>query len=70
MLEYITNVIVPFVETVRDREDIDDDQAALVIIDNFRGQITPAVTNLLEENILVPFPTKHHQPPAAYGPYH
>ena len=45
---------MPFVERVRSREEIVDDQAALVIINNFKGQITPSMNNLLvENNILV-----------------
>lgn len=35
------------------REDVGDDKAELVIMNNFKGQITDAVTNLLDNNILV-----------------
>ena len=42
------NIIVPYVEAVR--EDVGDDKAALVIIDNFKGQVTEAVTSLLDAN--------------------
>lgn len=49
MLQYIENIILPYVEGVRHRLRCDS-AAALVIIDNFKGQITPAVNNLLESN--------------------
>ena len=39
---------MPYVEKVR--EDVGNDKAALVIMDNFKGQITDAVTNLLNNN--------------------
>ncbi len=48
MLQYIEHIIVPYVEKVR--EDMGDDKAALVVMDNFKGQITASVTSLLEEN--------------------
>lgn len=51
MLQYIENIIVSYVEKVR--EVVGTEKAALVIIDNFKGQITTAVNNLLEQNILV-----------------
>ena len=47
MLEYITHIIVPYVERVRD--DVGEKSAA-VIIDNFKAQVTNAVINLLEEH--------------------
>lgn len=47
MLEYINDIIVPYVEKMR--ELIDDDKPALVIIDNFKGQVTESVTARLEE---------------------
>ena len=47
MLEYITCIIVPYVERVRD--DVGEKSAA-VIIDNFKGQVTDAVIDLLEEH--------------------
>ena len=52
MLQYIDFIIVPYVEQVRDT--IGEDKAALMIFDNFRGQVTDKVLNLLEQkNILV-----------------
>ena len=46
MLEYIDNIIVPYISANRES----DDQSALVIMDNFKGQITPSIVSLLEEN--------------------
>ena len=46
MLEYVEKIILPYVDHVR-QELNNEDQAALVIINNFRGQIIPAI---LEEN--------------------
>ena len=46
MIQYIQNVIIPYVNNVQ----IDNTEAALIIMDNFKGQTTPSVTNLLEEN--------------------
>ena len=51
MIQYVTNIIVPFVERVR--ADIGDNKTALVIIDNFKGQTTKSVQNLLEDNDLL-----------------
>ncbi len=41
-------IIVPYVQRLR--EDFGDDQSALVIMDNFKGQITTTINNLLETN--------------------
>lgn len=49
MVQYIHNIICPFVESSRDRLNCTD-TAALVIIDNFKGQITPACTEILESH--------------------
>ena len=46
MIQYIQNVIIPYVDNIR----TDDTEAALIIMDNFEGQTTPSVTNLLEES--------------------
>ena len=46
MLDYINNIILPYVEHARDG--YSKDTPALVIMDNFKGQITQAVTDLLE----------------------
>ena len=47
MLEYVTHIIVPYVERVIG--DLEE-KATLVIMDNFKGQVTDAVRNLLEEH--------------------
>ena len=53
MIEYIETIIIPYVESYREYLN-DPDQAALVIMDNFKGQVTSAVNNLLEvHNIYV-----------------
>ena len=49
MLQYIENVSVPYVEAVRETID-NEDAPALVIMDNFKGQVTSKVNNFLEEN--------------------
>ena len=46
MIEYITSIIVPYVDANREN----NETAALVIMDNFRGQVTPSVVSLLEDN--------------------
>lgn len=48
MIEYTNDVIVPYFESHRDR--LGQEKAAIVIIDNFKGQATSAVNNLLEEH--------------------
>ena len=48
MIEYISEVIVPYVENVRDL--IKEVKPALVVMDNFKGQINDKVNALLEEN--------------------
>ena len=47
MLEYIRDIIIPYVERVW--EELGDRKSALVVIDNFKGQITPAVNAALDE---------------------
>ena len=48
MLDYISRVVIPYVERLR--EGFEADTPTLVIMDNFRGQIVPSVTDLLEAN--------------------
>ena len=50
MIQYVHNIIVPFVEQIRESLCEDEDKAAIVIIDNFKGQVTPAMTELLERH--------------------
>ena len=63
MIQYIQNVIIPYVDNIR----TDSTEAALIIMDNFKGQTTPTVSNLLEENniqvcLLPPNTTNRLQP--------
>ena len=52
MLQYVDNIIAPYVERVR--EMLGENKAAVVIMDNFKGQIVDSVINKLEDlNILV-----------------
>ncbi|XP_011409166.1 PREDICTED: uncharacterized protein LOC105316064 [Amphimedon queenslandica] len=48
MIEYIGNIILPYVACVRER--LNTDSAALVIMDNFKGQATPKVIQYLQDN--------------------
>ena len=49
MVQYIENIVVPYVN--RQREDLGDiSRAALVLMDNFRAQVTDCVISLLEAN--------------------
>ena len=50
MIQYVQNVIVQFVEQTRESLGEDEDKAAVVIMDNFKGQVTPAMTELLERH--------------------
>ena len=58
MLEYIDNIIVPFVDRVKKHLKLGKEQATLAIFDHFRGQLTAQVTDLLEKHniqaVLVP----------------
>ena len=66
MLQYIENIIVPYVEAVRETID-NEDVPALVVMDNFKGQVTSKVNSLLEENrihvCLLPANTTDHLQP-------
>ena len=52
MLQYIREVIVPFVGSVRQRLELPDDQPAFAIFDHFKGQLMEAITAELEENAI------------------
>ena len=63
MFQYIKNVIIPYVDNVQ----TDSTEAVLIIMNNFKGQTTPSVSNLLEENnihvcLLLPNMTNRLQP--------
>ena len=49
MVQYIDNIILPYVESVGEQRQ-DSNAAALVIMDNFKGQITDTIHLLLEQN--------------------
>ena len=51
MVEYITEIIVPYVESVRSSLK-KESAAAVVIMDNLKGQETAKINMLLEENNL------------------
>ena len=52
MQGYVEHIIVPYIKNVR--ENVGNDKAALVIMDNFKGQVTESVLKLLDDhNILV-----------------
>ena len=44
---------MPFVEQTRELLDEDEDKAVVVIMDNFKGQITPAMIELLERHHII-----------------
>ena len=49
MIDYTEHVIIPYVD--KTRENCEDSSAAtLVIMDNFKGQVTPAISQLLESH--------------------
>ena len=47
---YLTHVIFPYVDSLRAANHLDDNLPALVISDNFKGQVTAEVKQLLEEH--------------------
>ena len=51
MLEYIEEIIIPYVENQREALG-DIDKAALVIMDNFRGQTVTSVNALLNIHVV------------------
>ena len=69
MIEYITDVVVPFVEQKRDDLELNSDHAAVAIFDHFKGQLTEKVSRLLEENNLhsVLIPSSIHWRSSTYG---
>ena len=65
MIQYIEKIIVPYIDSAW--QAFQDDTPALIIMDNFKGQITSSVTSLLEENnihvcLLPPNTTDRLQP--------
>ena len=49
MLQYIAHIIIPYIHRVREMLG-DENISALILLDNFKGQITIKVWTLLEEN--------------------
>lgn len=67
MFQYMDNIVCPYIEGVRERLNCPN-SAALIIIDNFKGQITPAYTSRMEScnihtSLLPPNTTDLLQPP-------
>ena len=52
MLEYIKEIIVPFVDHKRESLELSKDHPALALFDHFKGQLTEAVTKELEDNFI------------------
>ena len=50
MVEYINHIIIPYVEKKRDFYGYSEDTPALVIMDNFKGQVTTRINNILEHH--------------------
>ncbi len=50
MLQYITEIIIPYVKA--QRELINDEKPAVVIMDNFKVQVIHTVMELLEANVI------------------
>ena len=58
MIEYITEIIVPFGESVRFRLD-EKGTPAVIVMDNFKGQTTPQTNKLLDTGRLIPGSSLH-----------
>ena len=52
MLQYIHNVIIPFVDQTRQRIGVDEQQPALAISDHFKGQMTERAIEEFEDNCI------------------
>ena len=50
MIQYVETIIVLFVERTRESLGEGEDKAAVIIMDNFKGQITPAMNEILEKH--------------------
>ena len=50
MLQYIQDIIIPFVDKTRQNIGADEKQPALAIFDHFKGQMTECVIQKLEDN--------------------
>ena len=52
MLQYIRDVIVPFVDSTRQHLELPEDQLALAIFSHFKDQLTEAITTEVEDNFI------------------
>ena len=52
MLQYIRDVIVTFADSTRQSSQLPENLPALEIFDHFKGQLTEAITNELEEDFI------------------
>ena len=50
MIQYINELIVPYVDRKRDNLGLDCDYPAVAILDYFKGQLTQGVTQVLKDN--------------------
>ena len=55
---YVQNIIMPFVEQTRESLGEDDDKAVTVLMDNLKGQVTPAMTGKTPHSFM--FDTTQH----------
>ena len=55
---YVQNIIVPFVEQTRESLGEDEDKAVTVLMDNLKGQVTPAMTGKTPHSFM--FDTTQH----------
>ena len=61
MVQYVQNIIIPYVTSTWGA--FEENTPALVVMDNFKGQITTAITDLLEggKHPHLPPSTQHNQ---------
>ncbi len=51
MIEYLEDIIIPFVAKTRENLGVGPSRPALAIFDHFRGQLTAKITHILEISI-------------------
>ena len=51
--KFIEEILQPYIKKVIERENLPVDQKSLVIMDVFKGQVTPIVLNLYKESNIV-----------------
>ncbi len=67
MIRYINDIFIPHVQGAREFLHTPNDAPALIIMDNFKGQVTDSVNKLLDDNnilvcLLPPNTTDRLQP--------